>query len=76
MTIDEKFLSLADIASPLYDKQSAKDFAMVHYAEFTEQTKFLFHHAFPDVAQKAFPITRREPQFVTAGFYNAEKSYW
>lgn len=64
---DVSFLALVDIESPHFDKARAKAFAMANFAELSENSKFLFHHAFPDVAQKAFTVSP-EPFHVKAGF--------
>jgi hypothetical protein len=57
-------------------KQTAKDIALRNYSEFSEEEKFLFHSLFPEVSQKAFPVTLREPYNVTKGFELSEISYW
>jgi hypothetical protein len=57
-------------------KQTAKGIALRNYAEFSEEEKFLFHSLFPEVSQKAFPVTHREPHNVTKGFELSEISYW
>jgi hypothetical protein len=69
---DAMFLALADIESPFFDKTAAKTFATENFALLSENSKFLFFHIFPTAAAKAFPITKPEPRFVTAGFAAAE----
>ncbi len=69
---DIMFLALADIESPFFDKTAAKTFATENFALLSENSKFLFFHIFPTTAAKAFPITKPEPRFVTAGFAAAE----
>jgi hypothetical protein len=69
---DIMFAALADIESLFFDKTAAKTFAIENFALLSENSKFLFFHIFPTAAAKAFPITKPEPRFVTAGFAAAE----
>jgi hypothetical protein len=76
LTKEEKtFFMLADSASPIADKLLAKEYGKENFAKFSENTKNLFRHIFPEVSQKAFPV-KPEPRYVTAGFAASEESYW
>ena len=73
---DIMFIALADIESAFFNKAAAKAFGIENFATLSEDSKFLFYHIFPEVREKAFPMTAPEPRFVTAGFAASEAASW